>query len=138
MLKKSFFYIAPILIALIVSACAKERETKFAQGQGRDFKSVSDYRNKRFVLNTGQAIGHANVTASESLTVEDSAKGVNNFPIVSYSTDAKLLGEVPFRGRPNLEYTIEYRLTDSYLKVVKVAAEKDIPYSEIPYIIGNW
>ncbi len=120
-----------LLMALF--ACSKERPVEFAQGQGTNLQSVKDFNGKTFTLETGGEVGSANISSAAALHVGESARGVNNFPVVAYKSDAKLLGDLPIRARPNKKYEIRYVATSNYLKVMLVGAKEDLPYDELSY-----
>ena len=114
--------------------CTKKRPDRFAQGQGINIDSIADFQDKTFWLKTGAALTPANSTKSDSLSVQSTVKGFNNFPLVEYTTNADLLGsDIPLRGKPNFTYEVRYKLTDNYLKIYKVAKKEDLPFSEWAY-----
>ncbi|MEQ1878716.1 MAG: zinc-dependent metalloprotease, partial [Bdellovibrionia bacterium] len=53
--------------------------------------------------------------------------------LVKFETKAKLLKEIPFRGRPNFTYGVKYEIDAKMLRIMKIADEKDIPFQERAY-----
>ncbi len=122
-----------VLGVILVFGCTKKRDEKFVQGQGKDLIAITDMDKKTFDLKTSSSLGKANVSRATNVKISDSKNGINNFELVKYQTDAKLLGEVPLRGRENYNYKVRYQVTSKYLKVVKLGKKIDIPYQEYPY-----
>lgn len=119
-------------LVLIVSSCSEKRPEHFEQSQGINLDPVSAYQGKTFDLETRDAIGKT--PAEGDLKVEANIPGVNLFPIVSYTTSAKLLGDTPFVGRPHTHYEIRYELKDNKrLLVSKVAKKEDLPFQDYPF-----
>ena len=132
--KKLNMFCLLLLSVAMLSSCAKDREEKFLQGHGRDFEKVEDYTGGSFFVDTGDQLRAANLSVAEKLIVEPGVAKVNNLGLVQIKdTNAKLLGEIPFRGLPNTKYTIEYKLSPKYLKLYKVAPEEQIPFDEKTY-----
>jgi|GEM_PF-3733686 len=131
------FLLTAVMLTVAVG-CTKRRPDRFAQGQGKYLKAISDYEGKEFALKTGPAVVRASTTTSENVVVEKGQDGkmvdfVEEFPLVTYSSSATLLPkEIELRARPNTSdvYTIKYEVTRDFLKVFKVAQKEDIPFEE--------
>ena len=130
--------LAATTLALSLPNCAESRKEKFLQGQGTDLQKLEELDGKEFVLNTSDAIGFSHNSVAKEVNI---SKEMNfqNFPLVAYSTDADLLGTVPFRGKANHQYKIRYQLNKHYLKILKIAPKTDLPFDELPYAedLGN-
>jgi hypothetical protein len=122
-----------LVFAFVLSSCSQQRSEQFAQGQGQDLHKVSEYHDQWFKLQTKDVIGASPTTAALNSEVKAPEYNFYNFPMVAYETDAKLLGDVAFRGKPHAEYSLLYHLEDSYLKIYKVAPRDLIPTDEHPY-----
>lgn len=135
-MKKVVMAISVLFLAL--GACTKKREDSFAQGQGGPgLMVITDYDGRFFDLQTGKAVGTLYSSKSEKIIIEtEKSKVINDFPLVDYKTEAKLLDNVPFRGRESSsKYKVLYKLNDTHLVVYKVGAEEDIPMQERPTAI---
>lgn len=110
----------------------QKRAESFSQGAGQNLLSISTFDQKTFELQTFEVIGKTVTTKADKVSSDGSTE-FNAFDLVRYQTDAKLLGEIPFRGRPHHKYQIQYRLTENYLKIFKLGDEKDIPIQERGY-----
>ncbi len=124
---------------LMMTACTKSRSPHFAQGQGENLLKISDYDGKTFEIQTGSPIAaqQQNFSKAQTLDVKAKALGADAFSVVNYevndATAKKLLGTTAIVGRPNTKYDGLIRVTQSYLKVFKVANEKDLPINEVTY-----
>ena len=135
-------YALPLLLLMAVAtACAKKRTEEFVQGQGEGLSKIEDYDGREFGIQTGKQIGLSNTTlAEEGVKVSDKERSMNAFNFVSVKTSEpegqKLLGSVPFRGKENTQnvYKLLYKVTNSYLKLYKVAKKEDLPFQEHFYI----
>ncbi len=140
-----------LILAMVVAftSCTKKREESFTQGQGQDLVTIADLDNKIFDVQTLDEIGATNPTAikikedvlsSKSLNIEAKSK-FNNWKLtpVKVKTDADLLGDVPFVGRIHNSdsYKIQYRITNDYLVVYKLAEKANLHPKEIPGAIKN-
>lgn len=127
-------FVSTLAASLLVACSAKDRGTSFSQGQGQNLLNIADYNNKTFTIKTGQVAKADDkvvaVKASEKVSQESEAQSL---PLVEFTTDAKLLQEVPLRGRPNFTYEALYRVTDNYLKIYQVGAKKDIDKDQHTY-----
>lgn len=140
--RRNKIYALPmVLLMALTGSCAKKRSEQFVQGQGEGLSRVEDYDGKEFQVSTGAQIGLSNTTlAEDGVKVAEKEKSMNAFNFVSIQTDEpesqKLLGSVPFRGRENTKgvYKLVYRVTNSYLKLYKVAKKEDLPFQEHFYI----
>src|SRR3989344_4534700 len=131
-LNRQLRWIAIITITVIgILACTKKRPEQFAQGQGTTALLLkADYNDKVYSLQTKDSLAQANTTRAANVKVSDKVTGINNYNIVSYETNAALMDSVIFRGKPNYQYEIRYRLTEKFLKVFKVGSREDIPFQE--------
>jgi hypothetical protein len=131
--------IAFVLIA--VAACtSKKREDQFVQGQGENLLLISDYQAKVIPIQTLKEVGSK---TKNSLRVTQKNVSVQNqtletLPVVNISPELDLLKQVPFKAKPDTSgrYEIIYKITDSYLKVLKRAAKVDLDINEITYAEG--
>ncbi len=131
MLKKLLFITLSIMILI---GCTKERADEFAQGQGQqDLWTISQFQNKYFIVETGGALIEKKATNADELelaTGDESYTELNNFDLVSYTTDSTLLKDVPFRAKKYTTYQVRYVVTKDYLKVMKVAKKELLPSQE--------
>ncbi len=125
-------FIFAVLLTFLTS-CSQKRSEQFAQGQGQDLHKVSEFHDQWFKLKTKEAIGSSPTTAALSSDVSAPLYNFYNFPMVAYETDAKLLGDIAFRGKPQTEYALLSRLEDNFLKIYKVASKDLIPTDEHAY-----
>jgi hypothetical protein len=125
--------LSSLVFASFLFSCSQRRDEQFAQGQGQDLHKVSEYHDQWFKLKTKDIIGASSTTAALSSDVKAPEYSFYNFSMVAYETNAKLLGDVVFRGKPNTEYSLLYRLEDNFLKIYKVASKDLIPTDEHPY-----
>lgn len=129
-----------ILLGSLVglAGCTKKRTERLAPGMGDNLKAVSAFNNKVYPLETLNPVGKLetlNVTRAKDVNFKAPEFGIDQFAIVDYRTDAKLLGATKIVARPRKSnaYEIHYRMTDDYLKIFKVAKEVDIPLHERTY-----
>lgn len=115
------------------TACTRKREEKFAQGMGTNLNTIADYDKKTFELKTGAPLGKPASSKASDLKIDPNYKDMNEMELVSFTTDAKLLKEIPFRGRPNHSYKVRYEIDAKMLKIVKLGPKQDIPYQEHAY-----
>jgi hypothetical protein len=137
-------------LSLLVSACtSQKRPDQFVQGQGEGLDILSAYDGKTELILTGMALSETEELAARSKEITRSEVKVqvekdqmHSFPLVKYeiktvegNNPAKSLldSKILLRGRPNHQYQALYRLTDSYLKIFKVGAAKDIDTLEQTY-----
>ncbi len=144
-------HVVLVLSFSILVGCTKKRPVMFSQGQGRETEKISTYADTCGDLKTsgikkdvnkgevqahvsGSQIFDAKGSTKQNLRIESKNNlGVNYFTYVNYATKMDLLGkDLLFRGRENFTYKICYRLSPNWLKVVKIGARKDIPFSEAP------
>lgn len=95
-----------------------------------ELPTYSELDGKTFVLNTGDEIARSSSFSAESVEINDDIAGqIRDLPLVTYETDADLVGNVPFVGLPNHTYEIRYTIQRNYLRVEKVAFESEVtPY----------
>jgi len=106
-------------------------------GKGNE-KIVVDKDKKDEVKKNGTSSSQSNFTKSEKVSILKGAHPrVNMLDLVEIDTAAKLLSkDIPFRGLPNQKegvYSVRYQITNSYLKVLKIAKPSDIPMQELSY-----
>ena len=132
-----------VIIATSFTACTAKRPEIFKQGQGTNLDTVAAWTDKIIPLSTGDYIaGHLVSTsnAQDRVGVSEKVKGMNHFDLVQInvadSSFAKLLGNPPFRGRPNTTgvYSVKVKLTGNYLKFYKVGKAEDLPFDEQSYV----
>jgi hypothetical protein len=126
------------LFALMVfegCSCSALRQPEFAQGQGAGLELIRDLDDRQFDLFTHQNITQGSNTEFAQLAVQEGVSHLNAMEVVSFTTDATLLGQVPLKGRSNFKYRVIYKLSKHYLKVYKVANKKDIPFQELSYAL---
>ncbi|MFN8792139.1 MAG: zinc-dependent metalloprotease [Bdellovibrionales bacterium] len=124
-----------LALAVAVTGCTKKRSERLDPNAGDNLSVVSQYQGKVFSLTTLDSIKGEQPNLSNAAQKKFDAKsfGVDQFTLVNYETKAELLGKsTRLLARPNTAgiYEIHYYLTDDYLKVLKVAQEKDIPLVE--------
>ncbi|GIL18449.1 MAG: hypothetical protein BroJett040_22000 [Oligoflexia bacterium] len=127
-LSLSLMMIAPS--AMLITGCTKPRPATFAQNQGIDLQEIAALDGQTFDLITGETIGNISVSKADKVNINSQSAQVGTFNLVKFKTDAKLLKEIPFQGRPNHKYQVQYRLTDKYLKIYKIAQAKDLSLRE--------
>ena len=138
-------YFGPIIILLILlQGCAKKREQTFVQGQGTNLDLIQNWNDKSFDLDTGNVIApSATSTAEGEVKISPNAESMNHYDLVEIiAPDSKyksLLGNPPFRGKPNTHgvYQIKIKVTQNYLKFYKVALPQDLPFDERFYTEEN-
>ncbi len=132
------FFACLILSAFALNACtSKKRDDQIQQGQGENLLFMQDYHNKIYEI---QTLGIAKTDLPLDVQIEKpqrkfslKSKNAQEFPLVNYTKTAKLLQEVPLRGRPNFKYEALYRVTDNYLKIYQVGAKMDIDVRQHTY-----
>ncbi|MDD0852712.1 zinc-dependent metalloprotease [Halobacteriovorax sp. GB3] len=136
MSKKKLLNLGLIATALLVASCAEERKEEFAQGQGEELLSISDYNGKTFDLKTKEVISgdSENFSATREVKV-DGLDAVNNLLPVDYVTNAPLFQGFAFRGLPNHDYKLQYEVKDKYLVINKIAKKEAIPFDELTYAV---
>ncbi|MBT3984282.1 MAG: hypothetical protein HOE90_23200 [Bacteriovoracaceae bacterium] len=131
--KKTTFLTLALSMVFLFS-CTKKREDEFAQGVDTNLFQVSSYHGKYFELDTQDELypGDALVEEIQDSQTEDI---MNLLPRVKYTTNAKLLTEIPFFGKPFHQYTIKYEILEAaqVLRVLKVAEKKYIHGPELTY-----
>ena len=131
--------VVSLAFLLMTTACTKQREAQFAQGQGENLLNVADYNGKTFEITTGSSIEgqKQNFSKAEQLDVNAKSLGDDAFSVVSYEVNdpmaKKLLGDTPIVGKKNKKYKGMIRVEQNYLKVYKVAAKEDLPLNEVTY-----
>jgi len=130
-----------LLISLALGACTQKRKQTFEQGQGTDLDPIAMWQPQFTDLDTGDVIGLPPTTnAQDSVTISDQVRSMNHYNLVEINVkDPKyktLVGTPPFRGKPHTHgvYQIEIKLTQNYLKILKVAKKEDLPFEEHFYI----
>lgn len=124
--------------ALFGVGCMKKRPDQWAQNQGRYLTPFSKLDGKVFSVQTfGKIARDNNSQASLTPKVNKAAEGEMLYlDYVKFETKADLLPkDTPFRGRENTTntYQIVYKITDKFLKVMKVAKANEIPFTERSY-----
>ena len=129
---QTLIYLAQLsFVIAALASCTKSRPAAFNDYEDENLMSITSYDGKEFALTTEKEI--AKLNSSNSDKVSSNTSKMQNFNIVKYQTDAKLLDSVPFTGKENSIYKIRYELTDSYLKVYKVAKRELISLQELSY-----
>ena len=106
-----------MMIAFFFAGCTtKQRQDRFEQGQGSDLLQIQDWDNKSFSLSTKDEIGKTSSSKANQLILSENQNKVRVYGLVAYETDAQLLKDVPFVGKPHTQYKIVYRLTDSFFE----------------------
>lgn len=125
------FFTQMSLIILALASCTKSRAPAFPDHEDDNLLSISAYDGKEFNLTTQGEVAKLNSSSSDKITSNTSQN--QNYNIVKYSTDAKLMDSIPFVGKEKATYKIRYELTDSYLKVYKIAKKELISLQELTY-----
>lgn len=126
---------------LMTVACTKQRDAEFAQGQGENLLTVSEYNGKTFEITTGAPIEGRTQSFSKAqkLDIKSKSVGDESFSVVSYEVNdplaKKLLGDTPIVGKTNTKYKGLIKVEQNYLKVYKVGKASDLPLSETTYAI---
>ena len=139
-------------VSLVLGACSKkDRDVRFAQGQGEDLVTVDSFDGKKEVIITGEAYTDVESKSSSGVSKTDiniNAKNsqMQTLPLVKYKVQ-KSEGQNPqksllddkslLRGRPNFKYEALYKVTDSFLKIYKVGKAEDIDINEQTYDEDN-
>jgi hypothetical protein len=126
---------------LVLGACTQKRQQIFSQGKGQNLDSIETWNEQFINIDTGDTIGTPDTTwAQGSVSVSNKVKAMNHFDFVQLKVQnpkfKTIIGNPPFRGRPNTHgvYQIEVKLTENYLKLLKVAKKEDLPFEEHFYI----
>ncbi|MBF0315247.1 MAG: zinc-dependent metalloprotease [Oligoflexia bacterium] len=120
-----------ILMMLLAASCAKDRPSEFPQGvNSDDFLSIADFDKQTFNVETKARVKESKLSKAETLVIEDPSI-INNLHEVEYQSDSSLLKNVHLMAKENAHYTIQYRLTNKYLKIYKIASKEELPSSEI-------
>lgn len=129
---QTVIYITQLSLAiLILASCTKSRPAAFSDYEDENLMSIEAIDGKEFPLTTEKEIAKLNSSNSDKVSTNTSQ--VQNFNLVKYQTEAKLMDSVPFTGKENSIYKIRYELTDSYLKVFKIAKKDLISMQEMSY-----
>ncbi|MFS4458238.1 zinc-dependent metalloprotease [Bdellovibrio sp. HCB2-146] len=126
---------------LLTVACTKQRDAEFAQGQGENLLTVSEYNGKTFEITTGAPIEGRTQSFSKAqkLDIKSKSIGDESFSVVSYEVNdplaKKLLGDTPIVGKANTKYKGLIKVEQNYLKVYKVGKASDLPLSETTYAV---
>jgi hypothetical protein len=138
MKKFSVTFFSAVLILSISFGCTSKRNQIFSQGQGTNLDTISSWKDLTVAISTGEVIGKSTASrAEENIRIKD--KVMNHFDLVQIKVEnqkiAALVGNPPFRGRPNVQgvYELRVKLTDHYLKFYKVAKPDDLPFDEHAY-----
>ena len=127
-------------ITTTFTACTAKRAEVFTQGQGTNLDTVVAWKERMVPLSTGDVIGAvASTHAEDAVKVASNVKSMNHYDLVQMkltdSSLAGLVGNPPFRGKPNTTgvYELKIKLTNNYLKFYKVALPENIPFDERAY-----
>ncbi|WP_413558279.1 zinc-dependent metalloprotease [Bdellovibrio sp. HCB209] len=131
--------IVSLAFLLFTAACTKQRDAQFATGQGENLLTVAEYNGKTFEITTTSSIEGQKRNFSRATQIDVKAKslGDDSFSVVAYEVNdplaKKLLGDTAIVGKKNMKYKGLIRVEQNYLKVYKVAPEKDLPINEVTY-----
>ena len=118
-----------MVVALLLSSCTKNRETKFPQGTGENLLSISEFDGKEFDLVTEGEISE--LATSQTDKIKENNSSVKNYSIVKYKTTAELMDDTAFVGRKNHTYKIKYVLTNNFLKIYKLSTKQELSINEL-------
>jgi hypothetical protein len=131
------FNVLPILTLLFLIGCAKERDTKFVQGQGGpDLYAINEWQGKVINEQTGQGInGESTIAGSDNVSVSETLEDrrFRGFDLVPVESNHELLSDTTIRGRAGTNYQFQFEVTENHLIVNKVVAEADLPQLEKTY-----
>lgn len=131
-----------VLLALTlgVTACEKERKTRFVQGTGEYVYSINEFKGSTYTLKTGKKRTPGVTTRADELYVNPGSNVMRSFDSVEFelSTDVgdfsdKTLNNFDFYGKEDSEYTVQLDFTEDKLVFFKLAKKEDLPTNELTY-----
>lgn len=142
-MKNLFILLASV--SLVLAACSrKDRDVRYAQGQGENLTTISAYDGQKEIIVTGEATTDTEDTLISKTDIRIDAKKakMQSLPLVKYTVEkpagstlkqSLLDNKVLLRGRPNFKYEALYKVTENYLKIFKVGNAEDIDTYEQTY-----